>query len=211
MARPVSPEQPPTIGRRLLVAALGALAMIVLALLAKRSVDRLSVAPWGNLTEDRRSAEIAGKTHVGQQFTASLPGLYRIEVALDQGSVCSAQPVTFHLKTDPSSTEALWSAEFSSGDVQGREFYGFEFPLMRDSKGQTYYFYLEAPTSAPEDGLASLRTRDKADLLLARMAEGRPYLFGTKGLYAGLTAVYALILGAFLWQLGQTILQEERS
>lgn len=242
MARPVPSEQQPTIRRRLLVAALMALTLIVLALLAKSSVDRLSVAPWGNLAGDRRSVEIAGKTHVGQQFTAPMPGLYRIEVALKQGSVRSAQPVTFHLKTSPSSTEALWSAKFGSGDVQGREFYGFEFPAMRDSEGQTYYFYFEAPTSTPGDGITvrygpdamldgarayvngqavagnlkfqtfySLRTRDKVSLLLARMAEGRPYLFGTKGFYAGLAALYGLILGAFLWQLAQTILEEERS
>ena len=53
------------------------------------------------------------------------------------------------------------------------------------------------------------RTRDKIDLLLTRMAEGRPYLFGTKGVFVSLAAVYILTLGAFLWHAAQAVLAED--
>jgi hypothetical protein len=55
----------------------------------------------------------------------------------------------------------------------------------------------------------SLRTRDKIGLLLARMAAGRPYLLGTKGFYVGLAVAYVIVLGVFLWQTAQVILEDE--
>lgn len=54
-------------------------------------------------------------------------------------------------------------------------------------------------------------TWDKIDLLLTRMAEGRPYLFGIKAFYGGLAVTYVLVLGAFLWVIAQAILREEGS
>jgi hypothetical protein len=57
----------------------------------------------------------------------------------------------------------------------------------------------------------SLRTRDKIELLLARMPAGRPYRFGTKGFYVGLAVAYIIVLGAFLWQTAQAILEDEGS
>jgi hypothetical protein len=163
-------------------------------------------------------------------------------LALDGSQVSTSHPVAFHLKSSPSAAEEVWSTEFSTTDAQGEPLRSFEFPVMRDSKGQTYYFYLESPESVPGDALAvryspdavvdggaayvdgqpvagnlqfqthySLRTRDKADLLLASMAEGRPYLFGTKGLYVGLAVIYVLVLGLFLWRVAQAVLQEEGS
>jgi hypothetical protein len=57
----------------------------------------------------------------------------------------------------------------------------------------------------------SLRTRDKVDVLLTRMAAGRPYLLGSKGFYAGLAVAYVIVLGIFLWYVAQTILEDERT
>jgi hypothetical protein len=179
-------------------------------------------------------------TRVGQQFTAPFPGLYRIEVALDRGAVRNMHPVTFHLAADPSGVEELWAASFNTSDVQDGRPYGFEFPPLRDSQGQSYYFHLQSADSTPGDALAvgysadafvdgasayldgqpvagnlqfltyyTLRTRDKVDLLLTRMAEGRPYFLGTKGFYVGLAITYVLVLGAFLWQTAQAVVEEE--
>lgn len=55
----------------------------------------------------------------------------------------------------------------------------------------------------------SLRTREKADLLLTRMAEGRPHFWGTKTFYIILAAVYALVLGAFLVYVARILLAEQ--
>jgi hypothetical protein len=212
-----------------------------MVLVAYSSANRVSVAPWGNPLGDSHLAEVAGDTRVGQQFTAPFPGLYRIEVTLDRGAVRTMHPVTFHLVADPADGEELWAASFNTSDVQDGTPQGFEFPPLRDSQGQSYYFYLQSTDSIPGDAVAvgysadafvdgasayldgqpvagnlqfftyyTLRTRDKVDLLLTRMAEGRPYFLGTKGFYVGLAIAYVLVLGLFLWQIAQAVLEEER-
>lgn len=57
--------------------------------------------------------------------------------------------------------------------------------------------------------LYSLRTREKADLLLSQMAEGKPYFLGTKGFYVGLAIVYALIVSVFTLKIAGFILGEQ--
>ncbi len=54
----------------------------------------------------------------------------------------------------------------------------------------------------------SLRTRDKVDLLLTRLAEGRPYFLGTKGFYIALAVAYGVVLCAFLLFVARRILDE---
>lgn len=53
----------------------------------------------------------------------------------------------------------------------------------------------------------TLRTRDRVDLLLSRMAKGRPYLMGSKAFYVILAAAYVLVLGAFLYKVGTSIVK----
>jgi hypothetical protein len=227
--------------RYLAILGLMALWMIALTIIAGTSVNSLSAPPWGNLIggPESVSPRVAENTHVGQLFTAQLPGLYRIELTLVPATVTPAHRVTFHLKADPASKD-LWTAELPTHDLQADKLYGFEFEPIRDSQGQTFYFYLESPESTPADAIAvgyspnailegasaylngqpvagnlqfhtyySLRTRDKFDLLLSRMAEGRPYMFGTKGFYIGLAVAYVLVLGMFLLQTAKALLKEE--
>jgi hypothetical protein len=56
----------------------------------------------------------------------------------------------------------------------------------------------------------ALSAWEKADLLLGRMAEGRPYMLGTKGFYVGLAIVYAIVLAAFLMRIAAAILNEAK-
>jgi hypothetical protein len=67
-------------------------------------------------------------------------------------------------------------------------------PVDGDLQFQTFY---------------SLRTRDKAYLLLSRVAEGRPYMLGSKGLYIGLGLGYVLVLCIFLVQIAGAIWAEQ--
>jgi hypothetical protein len=53
----------------------------------------------------------------------------------------------------------------------------------------------------------SLRARDRVALLLTRLTQGRPYLYGTKGYYVSLALVYALTLTAFLWRVARSLLR----
>jgi hypothetical protein len=213
---------------------------LAIALLVIVSVDRLSVAPWGNPRGELLSPEVQGQVCVGQKFTAPFPGLYRIDVMLERASARHDHLVTVHLKADPTATADLWTSSFRTSDLQEGVPYSIEFGPMRDSKGRTYYFCLESPDSVPGDAIAvryspdsvlenagaylndqpvagnltfytyyTLRTRDKVDLLLTRMAEGRPYWFGTKGFYVGLAATYILLVAVFLWQVAQAVLEKE--
>ena len=229
-------------GRRIFLVGSGAVWLIVLAVIVITAVDRLSVPPWGNISGDDRSAEIAGSVEAGQQFTAPFPGLHRIEVILDPSSVQNAQPATFRLRDEPAGPNTLAFGEFRTGDIQEKVPYSLEFPPIRDSAGRTFFFSLESPQSSPGDAVTahynpdsflqganatlngravsgnlkfrtfySLRTRDKVDLLLVRMAAGRPYLLGTKGFYIGLAVAYVMVLGIFLWYVAQSILEDERA
>lgn len=229
-------------GRRLFLLGSTVVWLAILALIVMSSMDRLSVPPWGNVTGDNRSPEIAGPIEVGQQFTAPYPGLYRIDVTLDPATVQNAHPVSVQLKAEPSAPRAVAVGKFDTRDVQQGVPYSFEFPAVRDSEGRTFSFSLESPQSAPGDAITAhyapdsvvdgahaylnglpvsgnlkfrtfytLRTRDKVELLLARMAEGRPYLFGSKGFYVGLTMAYIIVLGIFLWQISQAVLEDEGS
>jgi hypothetical protein len=214
--------------------------LMALGLVAKSSLDHLPVEPWGNPIGDGLTPPVAGNVQVGQSFVAPLPGLYRIEVMLDRASAAGTKPITFHLKTDPAAVQDLLAASLTPAEVQAGIPYGVEFPVLRDSMGQHYYFYLDSLQSTADDAISvryginavldgasayvngqpiagnlqfhtfySLRTRERLDLLLTRMAKGKPYMFGSKGFYIGLGLVYALVLGGFLLQVARAILTEQ--
>jgi len=225
--------------RRLFLAGATLLLLLALALVAKTSLDRLSPPSWGNPVGDSLSPPIDAETRLGQQFTAPLPGLYRIELNLILPEERAGGDLVLHLRTDPKATTDLRTAVVDLGGQVASQPYGFEFEPLRDSAGQSYYFFLESPQSAPGQAAAvlygpesilegasaylngqplagnlrfhsyySLRTRDRIDLLLTRMAAGRPYFLGTKAFYVGLALFYGLLVAIFLIQVARAILGE---
>jgi hypothetical protein len=215
--------------------------LVVLAIVVMTSLDRLSAPSWGNAIGGNLSAEVTEDSQVGQAFTAPLPGLHRIEVALVRPKTNLSYQLTFHLKSAPEAAEDLWSATLTSDAIQNNQAYGFQFPPMRDSRGQTFYFYLDSVDPVPGEAVTvrygpsadlegasayvnhqpiagnlvfrsyyALGPVDKIEYLLDRMAEGRPYILGTKGFYIGLATVYALVLVAFLLQIAKVILKEAK-
>jgi hypothetical protein len=226
--------------RHLFLVGLLALWVLGLTIVAVTTINSLSPPGWGNPVGDSLSPEIAGDTRIGQQFTAPLPGLAGIQVMLDRATATEARLVAFRLKADPTSSTDLWTANFSTSELQDGVPYYAQFGPLRESKGKTYYFVMESATSSPGNAIAvrygpaatldgasayfndkpmdgnlqfhtlySLRTREKIDLLLSRMAEGRPYLLGTKGFYIGLALAYALVLAAFLLLVAKAVLEEQ--
>jgi hypothetical protein len=226
-------------GRRLLLFGTTLLLLIALAIVAKISLDRLSPPPWGNPVGNSLSPQIDAETRLGQQFTASLPGLYRIQLDLFLPEGKSPGDLVLHLRTAPDAAADLRTAILNLNELAVSGPYGFEFEPIRDSMGQSYYFFLEpyhmdlgqgvAVRYGPESALAgasaylngepldgnlrfhsyySLRTRERIDLLLTRMAAGRPYFLGTKGFYAGLALLYGLLVAIFLVQAARAMLEE---
>jgi len=225
--------------RYLLFAAILAAWLIILSVSAKAVVDRIRVPPWGNAAGAAELLDLGAAHRVGQQFTGPWPGLYRIEVELDRGTAAADQEITFHLKESAAEEQDLWTATLRAEEIEEAG-YAFEFPLFRDSKGKSFYFYLESATATSGNAIGvrysrgailpgasaylddrpvsgslqfhtfySLRTRDKIDVLLTRMAEGRPYFLGRKGFYVGLAALYALLLGVFLWRIAEIVVREQ--
>jgi hypothetical protein len=80
------------------------------------------------------------------------------------------------------SPSAVWDA---GGAPEGSAAYQDGRPIPGALQFQTFY---------------TLTAWDKADLLLTRMAAGRPYLLGRKGLYAGLFVAWAVVLVLFVVQ-----------
>jgi hypothetical protein len=225
--------------RRSFLAVTTLLLLIALALVAKVSLDRLAPPPWGNPVGDSLSPQIDAETRLGQQFPAPLPGLYRIELDLILPEESSHGNLVLHLRTAPNAANDLRTASLSLDEAANGRPYGFEFEPIRDSAGQSYYFFLEpSPPAAARDATVrygpesvlegasaylngeplpgnlrfhsyySLRTRERIDLLLTRMAAGRPYFLGTKGFYAGLALVYGLVLAIFVVQVARAMLEE---
>lgn len=177
-------------------------------------------APNGTLP-----ARFFGSMKVGQTFKAPLPGLSRIDVSLDGSlgpcATCDQQEIVFHLQRTANAPTDLVTRAFRLSDVNPSVPYRVQFHPLRDSLGQSYYFYLESPGIELEKSIAvrytpnpvlegrnaSLNGRplrgnlqfrsyysptalEKADLLLARLGEGRPGLLATKWFYAILAVVY---------------------
>lgn len=229
--------------RRAVLFVAGTLAvwLIVLALVGKVSIDRISAPPWGNSLGDDTSATVTANSHVGQVFTAPFTGLYRIEVYAAAIPTDDVSQVSLHLTSGPGADSDLHVATFDSADLQGGNPISIEFEPQRDSKGREYYFYVESASPAEDGGITlrygpqsildgasatldeqpiggnlefltfySLRTRDKVDLLLTRLAEGRPYFLGTKTFYIVLAAAYCIVLAVFLLFVARRILDESR-
>jgi hypothetical protein len=227
--------------RSLLIGGLMVVWLVILALIAKSSLDRLTVPAWGNPVGGTESLGVSGESQVGQQFTAPWPGLYRIDVVLDPTNAGEAQEITFHLQREPADENEIWSETFSTVDIQERSSKAFEFPPLRDSKEQEYFFYFESEGSLPGEAIAvgysesavlnggsayanmepvpgnlqfhsyyTLRTRDRVDVLLTQITEGRPYFLGSKGFYIGLAIIYVFVLGAFLWLVIQQLVEGQQ-
>jgi hypothetical protein len=81
----------------------------------------------------------------------------------------------------------------AEAELQGATAYHEGLPMPGNLQFKTFY---------------SLRTREKIQVLLARIAEGRPYWFGAAGFYVILAMLYIVVLGVFLLLAARTILDE---
>lgn len=231
-----SPPGPGSVNRRrIFVLGTAGLWLVGLAVLAKVSVDRLQFTPepWDSRPGGALPAEVLSGLQVGQQFAASLPGLYRIEIILDPTADTPPGLVVFHLKSGARAGEDL-----RTGVLEAHEegVYAAEFGPLRDSAGQSYYFSLESPdrevavaydptatragSSAYRNGQPmagslrfrvwhTLRTRDKVTLFLARLTGDRPFPLASKTVQVGLGVAYALALAVLLFKMARLVLREQ--
>jgi hypothetical protein len=145
-----------------------------------------------HLKEDQADAEDLWRASLSEG-SAQPERLYDIEFPPLRDS--KGQIYTFYLEPVSATAEEAVSARYSpSARLEGASAYLNGQPVAGNLQFLTYY---------------TLRTQDKADLLIRRMAESRPYLLGTQGFYIALAAVYVVVLGAFLTRAAQAILREQ--
>ena len=91
--------------------------------------------------------EIFGENTVGQTFVSREANLNGIEVMLATYDRKNTKLVIFHLRESPQSSVDIFREEIAASDVTDNAWHSFRFPPLEDSKGKSYYFYLESPES----------------------------------------------------------------
>lgn len=105
--------------------------------------------PINNTTE----GEIYGNIKIGQTFEAEYNNLTALEVLLATYNRENRGDFIFHLKNDVSSEGDLFHYRGDIGKVKDNSYFRFKFPKINNSKGEKFYFYLEAPQSGPGNAI----------------------------------------------------------
>jgi hypothetical protein len=208
---------------------------LALVLAVRDVLSRLPVPSWGNPRGEARSAELNEANKIGQSFVAPLPGLAGVQVTLDSTASRGVRHVTMRLSEAGELGSELGAkvieipSEASATDMR------LDLAPIPDSKGKTFYISIEADAPPGQGATVacspvtdiegsstylndqplrgtlqfqtyySLRTRDKIDLVLTNLVEGRTHLLGSKGFYVGFGLVYACMLSLFVWQIAHTV------
>lgn len=70
----------------------------------------------------------------------------------------------FHLKSDESGSEDLYSFKGNMSKVQNNALFRFSFPKIEDSKKKRYLFYLEVPQAQPGNAITIWSNREKVSI-----------------------------------------------
>ncbi len=104
---------------------------------------------------------LAASGILGQTFQMDCDGLNRLEITLgvfDEQHNQPAElprPVIFHLATDTSAQEILFSETFDGSLVKDYQRKSFSFPPIPDSAGRSFFFFIASPTSTPENAITA--------------------------------------------------------
>ncbi|HMA37792.1 MAG TPA: hypothetical protein VKY74_25285, partial [Chloroflexia bacterium] len=96
--------------------------------------------------------EIRGPAQPGQTFVAGQDNLARIVVL---GATYGGQargPLIFHLKRDPAAATDLVTRRLDAARLPDNAYWTISFPPIRQARGQSFYFYFDAPAASPGQG-----------------------------------------------------------
>jgi uncharacterized membrane protein len=97
--------------------------------------------------------EIYGKNIAGQTFYSSKPDMNSINVLLATYHRNNTRNITFHLRDSPDSKKDIESFTVNARQIRDNSYYKFEFPPIKNSVNQSYYFFIESPDSSPGDAI----------------------------------------------------------
>jgi hypothetical protein len=98
---------------------------------------------------------LVGTSILGQTFQMDCDGLNRIDVTLGTFNHNHDQPITFYLATDTSAQKILFSETFEGNSVRDYQKRSFSFQPVVDSAGRTFFFFIESPTSTPDNAITA--------------------------------------------------------
>ena len=120
--------------------------------------------------------EVHGPNTHGQTFIARYPNLNRIDVKLATFGRENHLPLVFHLRRgslDEANSDIV-TLKVQPSQVADDSFYSFTFPVIPDSQGQMFYFYIQSPRSMPGDAFTIWATSDDAYPEGTRTLNGKP-------------------------------------
>lgn len=133
--------------------------VLVLLLITRFSLERISIEPEGQLERDTQAGEIRGSITIGQTFTAPYDGLCRIDVLMATYARENTEDVIFHLRSNRESESDLVQININGREIEDTQFRSFTFNPIRDSEGKSYYFFFDSPESVPGDAVTVWGTK----------------------------------------------------
>lgn len=128
--------------------------VLVLLLITRFSLERISIEPEGQLERDTQAGEIHGSMTIGQTFTAPYDGLYRIDVLMATYGRENTEDVIFHLlRSNRESEGDLVQISINGREIEDNQFHSLTFNPIGDSEGKSYYYYFDSPESVPGDAV----------------------------------------------------------
>lgn len=126
-----------------------------LVIVACSALERVEMPIEGQDTHVEPAGQIVGGETVGQTFLARYNHLHRIDVFMSTYARANTHEVIFHLKTGPDAPDDILSLSFNASRVEDYAYRSFTFPPIPDSAGQTFYFYIESPSSVEGDAVTA--------------------------------------------------------
>jgi hypothetical protein len=96
---------------------------------------------------------LAANEILGQTFQMDCNKLNRIEVTLGTFNNKHDQPVAMYLATDLTAQNIIYTENFEGASIEDHDKKVFIFDPIPNSAGQTFFLFLNLPTSTPETGI----------------------------------------------------------
>lgn len=144
-----------------------------LAIVAYSALAQIEMPIEGQDTHVESVGQIVGGKMVGQTFLARYNHLQRIDVFMGTYARPNTHDAILHLKTAPDAPDDIFCLPFNASEVEDYTYRSFTFPPIPNSAGQTFYFYIESPSSV--EGNAITVWMQPRDLYL----QGKMYRNGT--------------------------------
>ena len=125
-----------------------------LAVVAYSTLNQIQMPIEGQDTHTDLVGQIIGRETVGQTFLSRYNHLHRIDIFMATYARPNTREVTFYLKTAPEAPDDIFALSFNASDVEDYDYHSITFPPIQDSAGQTFFFYIESPSSVEGDAVS---------------------------------------------------------